>query len=291
MQTGPNINTGRANVNSVKSNVNSVRHNVNSIRTNVKQPVPTSNSNSFSPVRPQGNWGTAVKTSSGYNWRRTRPNSNYNSGSNFVRTVNAKGPQGRPEPEKAWTVTASTLADGTLELRATIDTLEYTITEASIRRVLEGVPRPLLPAMLPIVVVDQSAGQADQAVDQPSPYEPLPSLSHPPVLFATTESEPTLVAEQITYPTSLTPEPDSEPIKHTFEQPSPEHQPLSPRQETEVPQSQDSTHPHMAEERTMIVDDLLQLVPKLISKVDSLETELKQTKLTMGKALVKLVKK
>ncbi|GKA05587.1 hypothetical protein Tco_0684707 [Tanacetum coccineum] len=53
-----NVNTGRANVNSVKSNVNSVRNNVNSVRTNVntgrfKQPVPTSKSNSFSPVRPQ----------------------------------------------------------------------------------------------------------------------------------------------------------------------------------------------------------------------------------------------
>ncbi|GJV38945.1 hypothetical protein Tco_1417385 [Tanacetum coccineum] len=41
----------------------------------------------------------------------------------------------------------------------------------------------------------------------------------------------------------------------------------------------------------MSMDDLLQLVPKLITKIDSLETELKQTKLTMGKALVKLVKK
>ncbi|GJT80717.1 putative ribonuclease H-like domain-containing protein [Tanacetum coccineum] len=54
----PNVNTGRVNVNSVKSNVNSVRHNVNSVRTNIntgrsKQPVPTCNSNSFSPVRPQ----------------------------------------------------------------------------------------------------------------------------------------------------------------------------------------------------------------------------------------------
>ncbi|GJV23133.1 hypothetical protein Tco_1375828 [Tanacetum coccineum] len=161
----------------------------------------------------------------------------------------------------------------------------------NMKRGFRGVPRPLLPAMLPVVAVDQSAGQADQAVDQPSPSEPLPSSSHPPVLSATTESEPTPVAEQITHPTSLTPEPDSEPIEHTFEQPSPEHQPLSPRQETEVPQSQDPTHPHVAEERTMTVDDLLQLVPKLITKVDSLETELKQTKLTMGKALVKLVKK
>ncbi|GJX81864.1 putative ribonuclease H-like domain-containing protein [Tanacetum coccineum] len=36
--------------------------------------------------RANGNWSTAVKTSAGYNWRGTRPNSNYNSGSNFVRT-------------------------------------------------------------------------------------------------------------------------------------------------------------------------------------------------------------
>ncbi|GJS71865.1 putative ribonuclease H-like domain-containing protein [Tanacetum coccineum] len=121
-----NVNTGRANINSVKQNVNSVRFNVNTGRANInsvkaEQPIITSNSNSFSPVRPQvnkvnqrshfskshspvrrpivrnttkmtyshaikGNWGTAVKTSAGYNWRNTRPNSNYNSGSNFVRT-------------------------------------------------------------------------------------------------------------------------------------------------------------------------------------------------------------
>ncbi|GKB71489.1 ribonuclease H-like domain-containing protein [Tanacetum coccineum] len=115
----PYVNTGWANVNSVRQNVSSVRSNVNTVRP--KHPVPTSNSNSFSPVRPQvnkfnqrsnfskshspvrrpidinttkmpyshavkGNWGTAVKTSAGYNWRNTRPNSNCNSGSNFVRT-------------------------------------------------------------------------------------------------------------------------------------------------------------------------------------------------------------
>ncbi|GJT87426.1 putative ribonuclease H-like domain-containing protein [Tanacetum coccineum] len=68
-------------------------------------------------------------------------------------------------------------------------------------------------------------------------------------------------------------------------------QPLSPRQETAVPHSQDPTHPHVPEARTMTVEDLLHLVPNLITKVDSLETELKQTKLTMGKAIVQLVKK
>ncbi|GKD94285.1 hypothetical protein Tco_1374122, partial [Tanacetum coccineum] len=49
----PNVNTGRVNVNSVRHNVNSVRSNVNTGRS--KQPVPTCNSNSFSPVRPQVN--------------------------------------------------------------------------------------------------------------------------------------------------------------------------------------------------------------------------------------------
>ncbi|GJV11504.1 hypothetical protein Tco_1353045 [Tanacetum coccineum] len=52
--------------------LNAVRQNVNSVR-------PNDNTG-------RGNWGTAVKTSAGYNWRRPRPNSNYNSGSNFVRT-------------------------------------------------------------------------------------------------------------------------------------------------------------------------------------------------------------
>ncbi|GKF39943.1 hypothetical protein Tco_0120004, partial [Tanacetum coccineum] len=98
----PNVNTGRTNVNSVRPNVNTGRANVNSVRQNVnssvmsnvntgsfninnvkaKQPINTNNSNSFSP----GNWGTAVKTSAGYNWRKTRPNSNCNSESNFIRT-------------------------------------------------------------------------------------------------------------------------------------------------------------------------------------------------------------
>ncbi|GJS42378.1 hypothetical protein Tco_0567421 [Tanacetum coccineum] len=143
----------------------------------------------------------------------------------------------------------------------------------NIKRGFRGVPRPLLPAMLPIVVVDQSAGPSDQVEDQPSSSK----LKKSP--------EPT------THHTSPSPEPDNEQTEHIFEQPSPEHQPLSPRQETTVPQSQDPTHPHVPEARTMTVEDLLHLVPNLITKVDSLETELKQTKLTMGNSNVKLVNK
>ncbi|GKF94637.1 hypothetical protein Tco_0284337, partial [Tanacetum coccineum] len=126
----PNIYTGRKNVNHVTPRVNTGSSSVNTVRSS--QPVPTKTSNSFSPKRPQvnqfnqrrhfskshshvsrpivrntarmtyshavkGNWGSAVKTSAGYNWRNS--NSNYDSGPTFIRTVNAKGPQGRPKPE------------------------------------------------------------------------------------------------------------------------------------------------------------------------------------------------
>ncbi|GJT76269.1 putative ribonuclease H-like domain-containing protein [Tanacetum coccineum] len=94
----PNINTGRTNINSVRPNINTGRTNVNPVRPRVntgssnvntvrsRQPVPNKTSNSFSPKRPQGNWGSAVKTSAGYNWRNSNPNSNYDSGPTFIRT-------------------------------------------------------------------------------------------------------------------------------------------------------------------------------------------------------------
>ncbi|GJS66906.1 putative ribonuclease H-like domain-containing protein [Tanacetum coccineum] len=115
----PNINTGRTNINSVRPKVNAVSSNVNTVRS--RQPVPHKTSNSFSPKRPQmnqinqrrdfskshssvrrpfakttaqmshshavkGNWGSAVKTSAGYNWRNSKPNSNCDSGPTFIRT-------------------------------------------------------------------------------------------------------------------------------------------------------------------------------------------------------------
>ncbi|GKC40330.1 hypothetical protein Tco_1052714, partial [Tanacetum coccineum] len=97
-------------------------------------------------------------------------------------------------------------------------------------------------------------GPVDQAEDQPSSSEPLPSTSHP-----------TPVPEPTTHPTSPLPEPDNEYTEHTFEQPSTEHQPLSPRQEPKAPQSHDPTHPHVSEDRALTVEDLLHMVPTLIT--------------------------
>ncbi|GJS14008.1 hypothetical protein Tco_0408480 [Tanacetum coccineum] len=113
------------------------------------------------------------------------------------------------------TATANTIVDGTLELHATIDTTEYTITEASIKDKLH---------------LANASG---------SHLSSIPDLTM-----------------------NL--------CEHTFEEPSPAHQHFSPPQE------------HVQGTETL---------DQLMTRVDGLEKDLKQTKLTMGSAIVKLVKK
>ncbi|GKA04651.1 hypothetical protein Tco_0683771, partial [Tanacetum coccineum] len=183
------------------------------------------------------------------------------------------------------TATANTNADGTLEIKATIDTI----------RGFRGAPRPLLPSML-LVATNPNAGQEHAAVapSQPSSSTPpVPSTSSPPVIHTPTPPPihtPTPTPIHTPTPTPIhtptptpkptptpIPETEPEPFEHIFEEPSPVHQPSSPIQEQAPSQ--------------MTVDDLIQVFPNLISRIDSLETDLKQTKLTMGNAIVKLVKK
>ncbi|GJV02170.1 hypothetical protein Tco_1335739 [Tanacetum coccineum] len=120
-----------------------------------------------------------------------------------------------------------------------------------------GVPRPLLPAMLHVVASDLSAGQADPVVAQSQPLTtaPVPSMSPPPVQSPPPITEPT--------PTPVS-EPEHKPMEHTFEESSPAQPHLSLTQEPADSQ--------------MNVDALLQLVPQLMSRIASLEQDLKQTK-------------
>ncbi|GJU28163.1 hypothetical protein Tco_1166784 [Tanacetum coccineum] len=62
------------------------------------------------------------------------------------------------------TATASTLADGTLELRATIDTLEYTITEASVRSKLQLADASEI-SMLPNTKIFEGMGNMGYSTD------------------------------------------------------------------------------------------------------------------------------
>ncbi|GJW79963.1 retrovirus-related pol polyprotein from transposon TNT 1-94 [Tanacetum coccineum] len=149
--------------------------------------------------------------------------------------------------------------------------LAVTLTKkifGNMKRGFRGAPRPLLPAMLLVATTNPNAGQEHHTVAQSQPLSS--TLPTPPT------STPTPIPASIPTPTPI-PETEPEPIEHNFEEPSPTHQHFSPPQEQAQGQ--------------MTMDDLLQVVPQLISRIDSLETDLKQTKLTMGNAIVKLVKK
>ncbi|GJU68955.1 hypothetical protein Tco_1255214 [Tanacetum coccineum] len=131
------------------------------------------------------------------------------------------------------------------------------------KRGFRGAPRPLLPSML-LVATNPNAGQEHAAVAQSQPSSSTPQVPSQP----STPTPPPI-------PTP-TPIPDTEPtpFEHISEQQSPVHHHFLPTKEQAPSQ--------------MPMDDLLHEVPKLISRIDSLEMDLKQTKLTRENAIVKL---
>ncbi|GKG29615.1 hypothetical protein Tco_0419513, partial [Tanacetum coccineum] len=132
--------------------------------------------------------------------------------------------------------------------------------------------------MLLVATTNLNAGQEHHAVTPSQPSSstlPIPTTSLPPVQSTPPTSTPTSIPAYIPTPTPIpasipTPTPipaiEPAPFEHTFEEPSPVHQHFLPPQE--------QVHGQMT------LDDLLQVVPQLISRIDSLETDLKQTKLT-----------
>ncbi|GJX80441.1 putative ribonuclease H-like domain-containing protein [Tanacetum coccineum] len=161
----------------------------------------------------------------------------------------------------------------------------------NMKRGFQGAPRPLLPSML-LAAANPIAGQEHAAVAQSQPSSsspqvpssqptppPIPTPTPPPIPTPTPPPIPTPTPPPIPTPTPPPPIPETEPTldEHIYEEQSPVHHHFSPSQEqapSQVPMA-----------------DLLHEVPKLISRIDSLEVDLKQTKLTMGNAIVKLVKK
>ncbi|GJS85062.1 hypothetical protein Tco_0751603 [Tanacetum coccineum] len=230
------------------------------------------------------------------------------------------------------TATALTLANETIELRATIDNIEYTISKASIRSKLQledasgismlpntevfegmghmgyptdgtftfwkninpetknlylsiaftkkifgnmkrgfgGIPKPLLPAMLS--VANPIAGK-----EGPSDISP-PSNSTPEAQPVQT---PISAPEQTTSLPNLEPTPEPTPITAPEPTlvPTPAPTPLPAPETTHIPESTSKLTPSPDVE------------PMEHTYVDALETELKQSKETMGKAIIKLVKK
>ncbi|GKG23650.1 hypothetical protein Tco_0391686, partial [Tanacetum coccineum] len=125
------------------------------------------------------------------------------------------------------------------------------------KRGFRGAPRPLLPAMLLVATTNPNAGQEHDVVAQSQPSSstlPVPSTSSPPVQSTPPASIPT-PPPPASIPTPIPiPEIKPELFEHTFEEPSPIHQHFSSPQEQAQGQ--------------MTVDDLLQVVPQLISRID-----------------------
>ncbi|GJT26477.1 hypothetical protein Tco_0906752 [Tanacetum coccineum] len=126
------------------------------------------------------------------------------------------------------TATANTLADGTLEIQTTIDTIVYTITEASIRNKLQLADASVI-TMLPNNKIFEGMRHMGYPTDGTKLHHPTPT----PIPASTPTPIPVLTAVNL--------------LAHFF--------------------------------------------PHLMIRIDSLEKDHKQTKLTMGSAIVKLVKK
>ncbi|GJT10893.1 hypothetical protein Tco_0857935 [Tanacetum coccineum] len=116
---------------------------------------------------------------------------------------------------------------------------------------------PLMPAMLADAAMEPGEGSAQPTKPHHTPVDSLPSTSLPPIT-----SPP-----------------------HSPHQ-SPPH---SPHQSPPPPLPKGNTSG--SAEDSMQLKELMLLVPTLVTKINSLEKELKDTKQTLGNVVVKLVKK
>ncbi|GJZ13675.1 hypothetical protein Tco_0548905 [Tanacetum coccineum] len=198
------------------------------------------------------------------------------------------------------TATVRTLANGTQQLVASIDSKEYTITEAfyinteykgkylaptltkklfaNMKRSYAGDFVPLLPAMLAGAAMDQGDGSAQPAEPHHTPVDPLPSTSLPPIPSPPLQSPPHSPLQS----------PPHSPLQ------SPPHSPLqsplcSPSRSYEAHLPEGNTSG--SAEASIQLKELMVLVSNLVTKVTSLEKELKETKQTLGNAVLKLVTK
>ncbi|GKC69749.1 hypothetical protein Tco_1115632, partial [Tanacetum coccineum] len=139
-----------------------------------------------------------------------------------------------------------------------------------------------MPAMLAGAVVDQGEGSTQPAEPHHTPADPIPSTSHSPHPSPPHPSPP--------HPSPPHPSPPHPSPLHQSPPPSPHQSPnFSPPRSYEAPLPEGNTSG--SAEDSMQLKELMVLVPTLVTRINSLEKELKDTKQTLGNAVVKLVKK
>ncbi|GKF28061.1 hypothetical protein Tco_0094403, partial [Tanacetum coccineum] len=133
--------------------------------------------------------------------------------------------------------------------------------------------------------VDQGEGSAQPAEPHHTPVDPIPSTSHLPHPSPQHQSPPHPSPLHQSPPHSL---PHSPPYLPPHSPPqSPPH--LSPPWSYKAPLPEGNTSG--SAEDSMQLKELMVLVPTLVTRINSLEKELKDTKQTLGNVVVKLVKK
>ncbi|GJZ25413.1 hypothetical protein Tco_0569666 [Tanacetum coccineum] len=140
---------------------------------------------------------------------------------------------------------------------------------------------PLLPAMLAGAAMDQGEGSAQPAEPHPTPVDPLPSTSLP-------HQSPPHSPHQ-SPPNSPHQSPHQSPPLLPFQSPPYSLPHSSPPRSYEAPLPEGNTSG--SAEDSMQLKELMVLVPSLVTRVTSLEKELKDTKQTLGIAVIKLVRK
>ncbi|GKF73536.1 hypothetical protein Tco_0219868, partial [Tanacetum coccineum] len=149
---------------------------------------------------------------------------------------------------------------------------------------------PLLPAILAGAAIDQGEGSSQPAEPHRTPVDPLPSTSLPP------NQSPRHSPHQ-SPPHSPHQSPHQSPPHLSHQSPphlpfqSPPYSPphSSPPRSYEAPLLKGNTSGSV--EASMQLKELMVLVPSLVTRVTSLEKELKDTKQTLGNVVLKLVKK
>ncbi|GKE42577.1 hypothetical protein Tco_1469861 [Tanacetum coccineum] len=147
---------------------------------------------------------------------------------------------------------------------------------ANMKRGYAGDIVPLLPAMLAGAAVDQGEGSAQPAEPHHTPVDPSPphqSPHHSPL--------------QSPHHSPLQ-SPHHSPLQSPHHS-SPQSPPHSPPRSYEAPLPEGNTSG--SAEASMQLRELMVLVPTLVTRINSLEKELKDTKQTLGNVVLKLVKK
>ncbi|GKA94272.1 hypothetical protein Tco_0816310, partial [Tanacetum coccineum] len=142
---------------------------------------------------------------------------------------------------------------------------------------------PLLPAMLAGAAEDQGEGSAIPAEPHHTPIDPIPSTSQPSIP-STTEpphSSPPSVGVETEGAATTTSGLDAGMDSGNIHE--------SPLRSHEAPLSKGNTS--KSAEDSLQLKELMVIVPKMVTKIDSLEKELTETKQTLGNVVLTLVNK